>query len=273
MKQKFLFLILFIFLYESPLFAEDKYTFTQFANETVDFVVQPVKWTGDDYLKIGLITAGTVAVTFADQPFRNMEQKVTGSKNTILMEGGRWYGELFSPCAFFGGFAVFSLITGDVWSRKVAYEIGQASLYGGGLVFILKTAIGRARPYTDRGPGTYRPFLSIFNQEYHSLPGGHSTAATIISTVLSRNVKPVWLKILFYAPAVITMISRAYQDQHWASDNVLGAAIGFYIATWCVDKHEKPDTKDTGQSLMDRIQLQPMIMGNIYGLNLSIRLF
>jgi len=276
-------------LFESPLYAENKYTFTQFAYETLDFVEQPVKWECEDYLKIGVISIATGLTMFADQPIRDgvlrdgrfdanglpiqESQKYFFSPPIVA---GRMYGELYSPIVLFSGFALYSLIADDIWSRKVAYEIGQASLYGGGLTFFLKTAIGRARPYNNVGPGTYRPFRDFFVQDYHSLPGGHCQAATIISTVLSRNVEPVWLKALFYVPAALTFVSRVYQDKHWSSDEIAGAAMGYYIATWVVDKHEKGEKSETSEvqpSVIERIQFQPFIIGDIYGINLSLRLF
>jgi membrane-associated phospholipid phosphatase len=275
MRPKFLLLILFIIAGESALYAQNKYTFIQFAHETVDFVEQPVKWDGDDYLKIGLIGAGTGLIMLADQPIRKEVLKNRSYYYSVPIVAGRMYGELYSPCIFFGGFAAYSLIADDITSRKIAYEIGQASLYSGGLTFLLKMALGRARPYMEKGPGTYRPFSSILNQDYHSLPGGHSTAAFTISTVLSRNVEPVWLKALCYAPAVLTMVSRVYQDQHWTSDNFAGAALGYFVATWVIDKHEKSvtsDVKETHHGLIGRIQLQPSMTGDSYGLNLNIPL-
>jgi hypothetical protein len=66
-----------------------------------------------------------------------------------------------------------------------------------------------------------------------------------------------------------------YQDKHWTSDNFAGAALGYFVATWVVDKHEKAavsDTKETHHALMDRIQVQPVVTGDSYGLNLSIPL-
>ncbi|MGA2296763.1 MAG: phosphatase PAP2 family protein [FCB group bacterium] len=275
MKQKILLLILFIIFSNYTLFAQNKYTFTQFANETVTFVKQPVKWTGNDYLKIGLIAVGTGLTMFADQPIRSLVKKDQSYYYSFPIVLGRMYGELYSPVAFFGGFAIYSLITGDILARKIAYEIGQASLYAGGLTFLLKMSIGRARPFMEEGATSYHPFSSIFIQDYHSLPGGHSTAAFTISTVLSRNAKSGWLKVLFYVPAVFTMISRVYQDQHWTSDNVMGAALGYYIATWCVDKHEKaapPDSKAIQQGMMERNQYQPIITGEFNGINLVFRI-
>ena len=86
------------------------------------------------------------------------------------------------------GFGLYSVIAKDITARKIAYEIGQASLYAGGINYALKFAIGRARPNLNLGAGKYRPFYSPFKEDYHSMPGGHSTAAFVISTVLSRNI-------------------------------------------------------------------------------------
>jgi membrane-associated phospholipid phosphatase len=152
------------------------------------------------------------------------------------------YGELYSPFVFFIGFAAHSLITDNISTRKIAYEIGQASLYTGAVVLTLKSIIGRARPHDNLGRATYHSF-TLMGDDFHSLPGGHTATAFVISTVISRNVDPTWLKVLVYLPAVITPISRVYQDMHWTSDNVLGGALGFFIATWVVDLHENNDSR------------------------------
>ena len=265
-------------LYEFPLFAQYKYTFSQFGNETFDFIKQPLKWDGGDYLKFGLISLAGGLSMFADEPIRDAVQKNHKYSMSAPMEFGRMYGELYSPIIFFSGFAAYSLITDDIKTRKIAYEIGQASLYAGAINYVLKVAVGRGRPFLNNnteGAGFYRPFYSPFKEEYHSMPGGHSTAAFVISTVLSRNVNPVWLKVLVYAPALLTITSRVYQGFHWTSDDLVGAAFGYFIATWVVDKHEKvdkPGNKGTQKTLLQRIQLQPTILGDSYGFNLCFRL-
>ncbi len=241
MRYKILILILFITLFESSVFAQNKYTFSQFANETVDFIKQPLKWEGNDYLKFGVIAVGGGLSIFADQPIRDAVLRNQKYTKSAPVEFGRMYGELYSPVAFFMGFGLYSVIAKDITARKIAYEIGQASIYAGVINYILKLAIGRARPYMDEGPTTFHPFSSLFSEEYHSNPSGHSTVALVISTVLSRNAKPVWLKVLAYLPAALTLISRVYQDQHWASDDFLGAAFGYFIATWVVDQHEQEE--------------------------------
>ena len=251
MKKIYLSLFL-IIIYGSSLFGQLKYTFPQFWNETGDFIKQPTKWDGGDWLKIGLISAGTILIMeTVDQPIRDAVLRdgrydmngltIPGSQKyykSFPIEFGRLWGELYSPVILFGGFAIHSLIMDDIGTRKIAYEIGQASLYAGAVTFLLKMAIGRARPYMNEGKTSFHPFSSIFNQDDHSIPGGHTTAAMVLSTVLSRNAKPVWLKVLAYLPVVLTIISRTYQDQHWVSDDFMGPALGYFIATWVVDQHE-----------------------------------
>ena len=219
-----------------------KYTFAQFGRETVDFVKQPAKWDGNDWLTIALVGAGTFLVAQADQPIRTDVLKDQRYYYSAPIVAGRVWAEIYSPVILFSGFAAFSLLTNDIGSRKIAYEIGQASLYAGALSFVLKLVIGRSRPYLNEGNSFFRPFSSIFNQDNKSMPSGHSTVAFILSTVLSRNAKSPVLKVLAYLPAVLTMISRVYQDQHWVSDTFAGAALGYFVATWVVDQHEESNS-------------------------------
>jgi membrane-associated phospholipid phosphatase len=259
MQQRFLIPLLLVFIcgfshYEATdLFAQDlvsrdtvignKYNLSQFGHESVDFLIQPTKWDGGDWLRLGVIGGATFLTMQVDQPVR--DAVIRDNRRyfySIPIEGARMYGELYSPFVFFGGFALHYLLTDDISSRKIAYEIGQASLYGGAVILTMKSIIGRARPHDNLGRATYHPF-TLTGDDYHSLPGGHTATAFIISTVLSRNVKPMWLKVLVYLPAIITPISRVYQDMHWTSDNVLGGAIGFFIATWVVDQHENNNSR------------------------------
>ena len=220
----------------------NKYNFSQFWHETIGFCVQPTKWDGGDYLRIGVWGGATFLSMQVDQPIRNAVLKDRSYFYSVPIEGARMYGELYSPFVFFGGFALHYWITDNITSRKIAYEVGQACLYTGALELFMKSLIGRARPYMNEGRATYHPFTFV-GDDYHALPGGHTATAFVISTVLSRNIDPTWLKVLVYLPAIITPISRVYQDQHWVSDNVLGGAIGFFIATWVVDIHERNDSR------------------------------
>jgi len=80
MKQKFLLFFLFIILFETPQFAQNKYTFSQFGNETLDYIKQPLKWDGSDQFKSGLISAVTFFI---------IETNITRKSNIFLEEPKR----------------------------------------------------------------------------------------------------------------------------------------------------------------------------------------
>gem|GEM_PF-699966 len=85
----------------------------------------------------------------------------------------------------------------------------------------LKRTLGRSRPYTGHGPGAFNPFPPN-KPDYKALPSGHTSLAFAFFTPLAEQYSR-WLYLL---PAS-TAVSRVYKDKHWASDVVLGAAIGF----------------------------------------------
>jgi membrane-associated phospholipid phosphatase len=268
MHHKILLSLLLIIICESTLFAQipavrdsvvrNRYNLSQFGNETWRFIKQPARWDGSDWLKIGLLGAGTLLLMQVDQPVRDAVLKDRRYYNSVPIEMGIMYGEIYTPVLLFGGFALHAWVTDDIRTKKIAFEIAQASLYAGGLNYLMKTAFGRSRPYMNKGPQSYRPFVGIFKLGDQSLPGGHNVLAFLLSTVFSRNVQPVWLKGIVYVPAAFTFVARVYRDHHWTSDDFLGAGVGYFVATWVVDQHEQEDS---------RIQ-----MTSVFPLTMSIRL-
>jgi membrane-associated phospholipid phosphatase len=219
----------------------NKYNLSQFGRETWGFVKQPFTWGGSDWLKVGAIGGGTFLLMQVDQPIRDAVTKDQRYYKSVPIEAGRLWAELYPSVIFFTGFSAHALITDDIRTRKVAFELAQALLYSGLADKILSVSFGRAKPFLNEGPRTFHPFLTLdpLKQDNQSMPGGHNTTAFALSTVLSRNAGPTWLKIAAYVPAALTFVSRVYQDRHWTSDDFLGAALGYYVATWVVDQHEQ----------------------------------
>jgi membrane-associated phospholipid phosphatase len=222
----------------------NKYNFSQFGKESWSFIKLPTSWDGNDWLRIGLTGAGTVLLMQADQSIRDVVTRDQRYYKSVPIEAGRIWAELPPPVLLFSGFAAYSWLTGDVRSRKTAFEIAQAMLYAGATHKLISIAVGRARPYVNEGSKSFHPFSAFsLKQDYQSLPGGHCVIGFALSTVLSRNADPLWLKGLAYVPAALTFVSRVYQDRHWTSDDFFGAALGYYVATWVVDQHEQEESR------------------------------
>lgn len=213
------------------------YSPSQFFHETGLFIKQPSKWIKSDWLKLGIVTAATIAVMPFDEAITNSTQGEQRYYHHALIDGGRVYGEWYSIGLVAGGFGLFGLIAKDTAAKKISIELLQAGLYAEIVTTILKVGLGRARPVHTDNAFTYHPFNFVdFN--FHSMPSGHTTSAFALSTVMSRHANSTALKIIAYLPAGFTMFSRIYQHKHWLSDEIPAAAIGFFVGNWVVDLHE-----------------------------------
>ncbi len=213
------------------------YSFPQFLNETSLLIKQPTKWVPRDKIRFGIVIAATLAVMPFDQRITNSTQGHQRYYYSAPVVGGRIYGEWYSIGAVAGVFGIYGLTVKDTAAKKIAIELLQAGLYSEFFTMILKIAIGRERPIATNDAFTYHPF-SLWDYNFHSMPSGHTTSAFALSTVMSRHAGSTALKILAYVPAGFTMFSRIYQHQHWLSDEILAAALGYFAGNWVVDLHE-----------------------------------
>ncbi|MHB8907007.1 MAG: phosphatase PAP2 family protein [Melioribacteraceae bacterium] len=241
MRNKFLSAFLIIIFFQSSLFSQNIYNLSQFGDESFRFIKQPLKWESNDWIKLGLFSAGTILLMQADKPIQDALLKDRSYNNSFPIEAGRIWGEVYPTVIIAGAFGLHGLIANDPSSKKIGFEIVQTALYAGAITTFLKFAAGRARPFANKGSATYHPF-TIFDDDFHSLPSGHVTLAFSLSTVLSKNAKTDFLKIIAYLPAVLTAVSRVYQNNHWTSDVFIAASIGYFVGDWVTRQHEENDS-------------------------------
>lgn len=232
------FILLFMLILQSTIYTQNAFDLTQFKDEAFRFVQQPSKWEGSDWIKLGLISAGTILSMQADQSIRENVLKDQRYYKSFPIEAGRFWGEGIPTLVLAGAFGLHGLASSDKTTKKIGFEIVQSAVYAGAITTLIKVVSGRARPFTNRGDAVYKPF-SLFDDDFHSLPSGHVTLAFSLSTVLAKNTNSDLLKIIAYLPAVLTAVSRVYQDNHWTSDVFLGAAIGYYVGDWVTNQHDE----------------------------------
>jgi membrane-associated phospholipid phosphatase len=115
--------------------------------------------------------------------------------------------------------------------RSVGYKIFQLFIYSGLIVTILKSLIGRWRPFNGVGQLYFTPFVLGPNAKL-SLPSGDVAIAFVISSVFASLCDNILWKSFWYFIAVMTAIGRIYHDQHWLSDVLLSAFIVVSIGLW-----------------------------------------
>ncbi len=205
--------------------------------ESENFIKSPANWQSKDFLTLGLVLAGTYGLMNADEEIRDFSQNQRNEILDIPMYFGTLYGEPFTPLLIGGGL-IISSNSGNEKNKRIGFEVLQANLYSVVITQITKMVLGRTRPYKNEGAFNFT-FLNFTKNDFWSMPSGHTDVAFATSTALALNTDNNVLKIIFFAPAVLTGISRIYHDRHWASDVFLGAAIGYFTARFVHNLHDQ----------------------------------
>ena len=131
--------------------------------------------------------------------------------------------------------------------RKIGLETIEAVGYAGLITSVIKSLVGRSRPYTGEGKFRFRPFN--VHAAYTSFPSGHSTVAFAVSTVLANNTDNIYLKILCFSASGLVAASRIYHNAHWLSDVVTGGAIGYFVGNFVTNHDRNYNPSGTNFSL------------------------
>ena len=108
----------------------------------------------------------------------------------------------------------------------------EALLIGEATATTMKILVGRARPYVGTGPNDYEFGRGLSKGDYKSFPSGHAVAAfaaaAAVTSETSRHAPDTrWIVgPIMYGGAALVGVSRMYNNQHWASDVIVGAGIG-----------------------------------------------
>jgi membrane-associated phospholipid phosphatase len=111
---------------------------------------------------------------------------------------------------------------------------------------VIKGTVGRQRPFvTPMDSKSYKLGRGFGRgNNYRSFPSGHSVAAfaaaAAVTAETSRNdPSSTWyVAPLMYGGAALVGISRMYNNQHWASDVLIGAGIGTFAGLKVVRYHD-----------------------------------
>ena len=199
-----------------------------------------------DLVALGSFAVLTVAITPADQQLANFVQDSGLQKNTLIRRSAAFVREVATPGSVIIGSTLY--IVGRTGGNERMAELGlhglEALAVGGAVTFVLKGTVGRARPYmgldSPRNFGLGRGFA---NEDYRSFPSGHTVMAFAAAAAVTSTANEWWPNAKWYVGpamyggATLAGASRMYNNKHWASDVVVGAAIGTFAGLKVVRFH------------------------------------
>jgi membrane-associated phospholipid phosphatase len=177
----------------------------------------------------------TIAHEFADSTLQaNSRYRSAVGKLTTIHERSLF---VYSLVAYAGG-----RIFGSGPVADAGLHSAEAIAVGTAIGSFMKSTAGRARPRAAAGDAfDFRFGKGYTSGDYRSFPslheiGSFAAAAALTSEVARHNPRAGRVVgIVAYGGAGLVGVARMYSAEHWASDVVLGGAIGVAIGRRIVD--------------------------------------
>ena len=214
--------------------------------------IAPLKLRKNPIVVGALATVGSILIFSVDD---KIDDHYSGSHDGGLFQmprGMNRIGEIYDTigsrnfvAATAGTIALGGLITGQNRYVRTGGICVEAFVFTKLYTSVLKRTIGRARPYTEEGSRTFSP-LSMPNRDDQSMPSGHTSGIFSIATVVAERHPSWWIRIPAYFFAASVAVQRMDSRNHWASDTLVGAALGYGVGRTLVSRHEAPSRSIRG---------------------------
>jgi membrane-associated phospholipid phosphatase len=229
---------------------------------------------GKDALLLGVFALGTAAVAPIDMQIANRLQYPGAQANRFLRYSATGFRLLGDPGSIVTAVGIYAVGRVDVQRRVQALGLHtvEGILFADALTGTIKFVAGRQRPFVDiKNPYDFQLWRGFKSDLYRSFPSGHSTAAFAFASTVTRETQFWWphaafyIGTVFYGGAALVGASRMYNNMHWASDVVAGAAIGTIMGLKVVKyTHSHPgnylDNKLIKGKSQSNIQINPILL-------------
>jgi membrane-associated phospholipid phosphatase len=219
-------------------------------------------FTWRDAVLAGGFAIGTFAIRPLDKSAALSLQRPYTQQQKVLRTTATIVRTIAEPGSVFIGVSMYAV--GRVSHSDQLAELGlrgtEALVVGGGFANILKYSFGRARPFVDTvspNPDDWQLLRGRRGDSYRSFPSGHTVAAFAAAAAVSAETSRWWPGATYYAigpalyaGAAAVGASRMYENRHWASDVIVGAAIGTFAGTKVVRYHRTHPTNQLDRWLL-----------------------
>lgn len=228
---------------------------------------------GKDALLLGVFTLGSAAVAPIDMQIASRLQNPGTQENRFLKTAATGFRLLADPGSFVTSAGIYAVGRIDGQRRVQALglhsleSIVLADILGGGI----KLLAGRQRPFVDvKNPYSFQLWRGFSGGQYRSFPSGHTITAFAFASTVTRETQFWWphggflVGTVFYGGATMVGLSRMYNNMHWASDVMAGAAIGTIVGLKVVKyTHSHPgnqiDNKLIKGKSRSQVQVNPVL--------------
>ena len=227
--------------------------FKSYWNSGLTVLAQPVHYDWKDWTAFaGVAAVTTLAFVYDDEIYNFIDGTFADKGWNTASQCTDVFGEEYFILPSVALTYAISAINKDCRLRNMSLAALQSFVYAEVASAGLKVLTCRMRPLEVNGQQStvnslsqsqsqsqtwLGPFKSF---ESTSFPSGHAMRSfALAATVAGFYPEKKWVGIVSYSLATVTSVGRVISKEHWASDVIVGAAIGYFIGRGVVKFNEK----------------------------------
>jgi membrane-associated phospholipid phosphatase len=228
---------------------------------------QPLYYDWKDWTVFGSVAAATtLAFVYDDEIYSLVDKSLNHSQSEIVSKYTDVFGEEYFILPSVALTYAFGSVIDDCRLKNLSLAALQSFVYAEVASAGLKVLTCRIRPSeansqqpTTNSQTWLGPFKSF---ESTSFPSGHAMRSfALATTVAGFYPDKKWIGIVSYSLATMTSVGRVISKEHWTSDVIVGAALGYFIGRGVVKFNEKIGN-------ISSVEIQPIATN--YGLGVVI---
>lgn len=247
-------------LFEGPLYRYPNLNI--FGRIGTDLIAIPAgvgRWNAADWSKFGAVVVPTVALMWPTNPSLDVELQ------TWIVDNRTPGWNVFFPrlrntemsvgtLAYVGIFWGLGWVTGDSTILELASLSSEALTVAQAYHVSMKILMGREGPAQENRLGNVHGPSTEFYPA--GTPSGHATTTGALLSVFAEYFDNWAVSTLAIAGTTYVSASLIYNDQHFASDVIWGASMGWAVGTWVV-RHRSTRFRNRGEQVQ-RVQVLPL---------------
>lgn len=211
--------------------------------DTRDYLTAPLRWETKQWLTFTGLAATTGAlIAWGDQPVYDFTNTLHSEKLDKLSHNLEPIGNTYSYLAL-GAILLNGVVQKDNYALETGFIAMESYVFGAVFVRSVKALAGRERPNYE-GSSTphnwYGPFIEKPWTQQVSFFSGHTTTTFSIASVFAYRYRDTgWVPYVAYGLATLGGLQRIYDNEHWTSDVLMGAAVGTATGLFLSKQWEK----------------------------------
>ena len=214
-------------------------------NSGLTVLAQPIHYDWKDWTVFtGIAAVTTLSFVYDDEIYNFIYGTFDDKSWNTVTQFTDVFGEEFFILPSVALTYAISAINKDCRLRNVSLAALQSFVYAEVASAGLKVLTCRLRPSeinSQQSIVNSQTWLGPFKSfESTSFPSGHAMRSfALATTVAGFYPKKKWVGIVSYSLATMTSVGRVIGKEHWTSDVIVGAALGYFIGRGVVKFNEK----------------------------------